>query len=692
MPFTSSTSEHLAGSDKTVRYVLELRTNFAQSSSWLEYAIEDFTLTRESAGGLTPATLSISLLNDKAGTAEGYSNERSPLNRVQLFAETRLTAVVGAQNPESEVLFYGRVFRIEPQDFSFTLLCQDWLALCAECECELSLAPQETAELPLRQLFLTGGGAFGSVWGYAYSGPGDPAFNADSPAGTRRRSFAPGNIRLYYDSAGMTEVAPALYQVNLSSGTLSILEDTSGKSYFVTGVRCYLEGSLDWAQVFAEALSYPKTQGGIGAQGTELDLPDTGIDVVGPLYFKGRVDELLRQILERQQANLRLWYDSASARFTLRVVQQKGPGNEDWTLLAPQSIAQPRDLAALYSRVVLTGTSERVQNALTFDSTTISNLVSTGNWFAWDGLNVGPDGSFAAIAPLLYDGDVNTAASVHNLAASVPPGTEKYDSWYPYVQIDLGSPQRISRIRAVTPGSRNFNAAAGHQGHFWPGLRVETSLDGSDWRLASALLCGRYPPRERLEAAGRDLLAPRARYVRVLLGAYKHGFDNQSDPSIGLASLEVYVGEEYRVVKEIDGAASPATHYTYTADYDRDGSLDTWQRNAPGLWQRLGGDSITGTGGRHRTYYEDLAGELNEYLAHDRAIDRLAESLRLFQQLQFQSVSDPRVKLYETVLVPDLLNGAEASGALSVSMLVERLILRPAGTEIGGTDYRGEVL
>ncbi|MCC7477040.1 hypothetical protein IT575_01160 [bacterium] len=684
MPFGESTTAHLAGYDKQVDYLFELRTGHPESSSWQAFRFADFSLSHDSGGpggAPSPALLQIELLNEDLS----YSNEVDPANRVQLFAQARLSCTVDGA---SEVLFYGRVYRVEAQDCRLYLTCQDWLALLHECECELNLAPEESSEIsPARQLFLAGGGAFGSVFGFSYSGAGDPAFNTDSPAGTRRRAWAPGDIRLWYDSAASQEVPPKHYLVQLQSGTVSILEDTAGRSYYASGVRCYLEGTLDWSTVFETALRYPAALGGPGAASEELDLPLLGLDLAAPLYFRGRVGELFEQVLSLQQANLRLVYDSRAAglgepgspgRFKLRLIEQKAAGEVDWELLHPQSVAQPRDIRELYSRVVLSGQAERPRNTLTESTTEISSIVSSGDWFAWDGLNVEADSSFAAAGPRLWDGDASQGASVHNLAASEGGGTGFYDSWYGFIEADLGSVQRISRVRAVLPGSRNPNAQAGHQGKFWPGLRVEVSEDGSAWRLLSAQLAGRYPPHSLAEAAGRDLLAPRARYLRVLCGAYKHGFDNEDDPSIGLAELEVYTSEEYRIVREIDPAAGPPSFYSYSADYDRDGSIDQWQRNAPGLWQRLGG--------RHRTRFERAESLVNELLAADRALDLLSESVRLFQQLRWRAVCDPRVRLYDTVAALDELNGDIST------LLVERVLLRPGLSEISGTDYRAAAL
>lgn len=658
MAYSSITTAHLSELDKQVDYVFELRTNFPESSTWQEFAFVDFTLTHDID---SPATLNIELVNSDLH----FSDEQSTANRVQLLAEARLRCSLAG---ETETLFQGRVYRVEPRDYRFVLLCQDWLALVHECECEVSLAPAETDEIePARQLVLVANGEFGSVFGFSYSGGGDPAFSGD---GARRRSWAAGDIQLWYDAAATEEVPPQHYAVNLTGGTATILEDTTGRTYYASGVRCYREGTLDWAQVFEAALTYPAALGGMGLSSGDMDMPDTGIDVAGPVYFQGRVGDLIKQILAQQQANMRLWYSSRGGSFMLRIVEQAAAGNEEWELLHAKSIAQPRDIRELYSRIVVSGLSERPRNALTEDSTSLTPRAGAGTWFAWDGLNVGPDSSFTVVGPHLYDGDANLGAAVHNLPASENGGSDRYDSWYDFVIIDLGDVRRINRVRLTFPGSRNANASAGHQGLFWPGARLLGSVDGVDYRLLSAQLSGRFAPGEQSEARGQDVLYPKVRYIKVLLGAYKHGFENQDDPSIGLAELEVYTTEEYRIVKEIDGFDEGA-QYVY-----RDGT--TWNRYHPGLWARLGG--------RQRSKYINRAGEYNEFLAHDYALDSLAESVRLFQQVRYGAVCDPRVELYDTVVVADELNGCISS------ILVERVVLNPGGTAIYGTDYHSAAL
>ncbi|MEZ5339862.1 MAG: hypothetical protein R3F46_16570 [bacterium] len=660
MAFTGAATTELKRPGRRVSWKLEARSDLTTELAWRELPLTDFRLLHEATGAMR-------LRAEIPDARQQWGDPDDPGNPLRLLSELKLTALVGA---ESEVLFRGRVAELDPAEGLIRLRALDWSCLLAETECELALAPAETAELAVRQLALIKGGVFGSVYGFSYSGAGDPAFNQDANPGTRRRSFAAAALRLWYDAAMTMEVSPAHYQVNLSGGSVSILEDTAGRSYWLSGVRCHIEGTLDLAELYRTALKYPAALGGPGLPDSRLDIPDLGLDPAGALAWQGSVAELMQRLRESQQANLRLWYDSALDSFRLRLVEQQAmPDNE---LLSAGERGRPQDISALCSRVVVRGRSERPVNVLA-DTAVASDISSQGDWFSWDGLNVGADSSFASVAGLIWDGDSSRGASLHNLAASENGGTGFYDSWYDCLQFDLGSVQRVQRVRAVLPGSRNLNAAAGHQGLFWPGIRLLGSTDGSEWRLISPLAQGRFAPHSLLEIGPGELSLPRLRYLRVQLGAYKHGFDNQSDPSIGLAELELYTAEEYRVVREISGLATPPQFYEYSSDYDGDGLDDRWQRNRPLLWARLGG--------RQRTLFTEFGG--NEFLAQDRATDLLAESLRQFSRIEWQCLPDPRIGLWQTVA------GRDRTGKI-VSALVERVEHTPRATVVGGTDYLAE--
>lgn len=660
MAFSESATNELRKTGRQISWSLEARSDLSDDDAWQELPMADFRLLQDTSGAAR--------LRCEVPDASGdWGDPDAVDNPLRLLSELRLTSHVGS---ESAVLFRGRLTELDPAEGLLRLRALDWSCLFAETECDISLAPDETAEQSVRQLALIGGGVFGSVFGFTYSGPGDAVFNTDGIPGTRRRSFVAGEIRLWYDSAMTLEVSPAHYQVNLTGGSVSILEDTAGNSYWLSGARCYIEGTLDLAELYRTALKYPVASGGPGLVDAQLDIPDLGLSPAGVIGWQGSLSGLFAKLRDSQQANLRLWYEPETGKFVLRLVEQQV--TEDHTLLSASERGRPRDISALYSRVVVSGKSERPENVLA-NGAAPSDTSTQGDWFSWDGLNVGADSTFAAVAPLLWDGDVSRGASLHNLATSENGGTGFYDSWYEYMQFDLGEEQRVQRVRAVMPGSRNLNSAAGHQGLFWPGLRLLGSLDGSEWRLLSPLLQGRFAPHSLVEAAGGDLTMPRLRYLRVQLGAYKHGFDNQDDPSIGLAELELYTTESYRVVREIEPLATPPSFYMYSADYDGDGFIDRWQRNRPLLWARLGE--------RHRTLFTDFSG--NEFLAADRATDLLAESLRQFSGMTWRSLPDPRIRLYQTVSAKD------RSGNIA-SALVERIEHSPRATLVGGTDYLSE--
>ncbi|MCB1219284.1 MAG: hypothetical protein H7A35_05440 [Planctomycetales bacterium] len=660
MGFTSAATTELKRPGRLLGWKLEARTDLTDDMAWVELPLSDFRLLHDSSGAAR-------LRAEVPDAAMDWADPDDAGNPLRLLSELKLTATIGA---ESEVLFRGRVTELDPSEGLIRLRALDWSCLLAETECDIAMSPDETAEVAVRQLSLVNGGAFGSIYGFTYSGGSDPAFNQDANPGTRRRSFVPGEIRLWYDSAMTLEVSPSHYQVNLTGGTLSILEDTAGNSYWLSGVRCYIEGTLDLAEVYRTALRYPASEGGPGRTDPELDIPDLGLSPAGAISWQGSVSALFRRLRDANQANLRLWYDPQAAKFVLRLVEQQQTA--DTLLLSASERGRPRDISALYSRVVVSGKSERPVNVLA-DTAVASDISTQGDWFSWDGLNVGADSSFAAVSPLLCDGDTSRGASLHHLAASENGGTGFYDSWYGFMQFDLGEVRRVQRLRAVMPGSRNLNSAAGHQGLFWPGIRVLASIDGLDWRLLSPLAQGRFEPHSLLEIGPDEITMPRLRYLRVQLGAYKHGFDNQSDPSIGLAELELYCEETYRVVREIDPLAMPPTEYTYSSDHDGDGFTDRLIRNHPLLWARLGG--------RHRTLFTDFDG--NEFLAQDRATDLLAESLRQLSGIEWRSLPDPRIRLWQTV------EGTDRAGN-TVSALVERVEHTPRATVIGGTDYLAE--
>jgi hypothetical protein len=383
------------------------------------------------------------------------------------------------------------------------------------------------------------------------------------------------------------------------------------------------------------------------------------------------VGDLVRDLQARFQKNLKLWYCAATQQWTLRLVTQKPAVAVDWALIHPVSINQARSSRDLYSRVVAKGSVALPRNALAEPSTQVLPMAD-GNWFSWTKLNGGPAGSPAAVIRQLYDGDANKGVGVDEL-----PGIDKYNAWYELCKIDLGAVKLLELVRAWLPFSANPNASAGHQGLFWPGLRLLVSDDDLTYHLASPVIDGRYAPKTKLEVERSRIAVPRCRYIKVHCGAFKQGDSNHSNPAIGLLELELYTATEYRVQREITGAGAPE-FYSYTGDFDGDGLLDRWPRNHPDLLARLRG--------RHRTLFLDLGRQYSEELAGDVALSHLEEAVRVFQGVAYRAVCDPRVQQYQTVAVEDGVNGSVQS------LLVEAVSLTDEGSEIRGADYLATAL
>jgi len=333
-------------------------------------------------------------------------------------------------------------------------------------------------------------------------------------------------------------------------------------------------------------------------------------------------------------------------------------------------------------------------------------------------------------------------AGVHNLDAD-------YTDWLGVVEIDFGSVQRAQRLRFRMPPSANRNQSIkqGEDGcFFWPGLWVQVSEDGVDYYDVSPLLYKiRARPTELVDIQYSQITRPKFQYMRIYCAPFKQGISNQHDPAIGLAEIEVYFEEYYQVVKTayalehaITGVNTGTETFTVAGDhreafpagsalevYGSTGNDGVWTvastalnggnteitveedvtdatvdgtispaytytdhlAATPHYWRRAKPDLMTRFGGRHKTKGDlDLTGQANEYLAHDIALSFLEESARLFQRVEYTGVIDPRVRLYDTVLVNDEYNGDVGS------ILVEGVRRSRDGVRISGTNYLAEEL
>jgi len=694
MAFTGSAYTELLKYEKTVAFKLELRTNFSASTAWLEFRYVAGTLSIEHPDN-KPGTLSCDLV-----WSATIANERSETNRAQLFAEARVTAYVGT---ETEVKFQGRVDSCAPVDLGFQLQATSWDVLLEECDCSVALAPSTTpvvADDAYRLVTPVDPDVLGPyIFGFVDDESGtDPAF--DEATQLVRRPWAPRSILLSVDEPGADPpivkggVPSTHWGVDWDAGALTLLEDTTGRTYYLSNVDANLESAatgatnVDITVLLKAALKCTKASGGIGAVDGEIDFPASlGLDLAQSKRYEGRVGDLLRDVQRDMAPHLRLWWEPATQKWTLALLEQKTAGNENATLVHPKSIALVRSTRDLYSRVVATGSIMYPRNILAqpqsgpdkeVEITVGAELAGGVLWGSRQGGKDDAAGTWADKSPFIWDGDGNTCLTAFDL-----PGNDPVH-WYELMRIDMLTAQNVEYVNAVMVSSKNKWAAQGNnqtelRAGFWPGLKLMIrELDTDPWQLLTPALDGRYAPSSQIEVPKSKIAFGYGRYIQVLCQAAKITVEDTHGLGIGISELVINTRVAYRLVYEIDGNATPATYYTFTRDWDGDGDLDQWQRNHADLWTRLGG--------RHRTKYIDLGSKYPETLAGDVALGELDESVRLFDGVSYEAVCDPRIRRGWTVIVADAINNT------TVSILVESFTLKDMGAEISGANYLAEAL
>jgi hypothetical protein len=564
MTFTGTTDAALALRHIVYRLKLELKTGHSTSSSYSEVKYERGSL-KIGIRSTGPDSLSAALVN-----ASGvFDDERDKSNRGQLLAQGRVTAIVGA---EEEYIWAGRVWANALKKQRYSVRGLDWLALTNETECEVYLAPDDVEvvdDASYRQLYPAGDSSADRLFGLYPDGSGtDPGF--DEAENLRRRPWLPLDTRIFRDGGGTDEVAGELYNVSWETGTVQILEDDTGQTYYVNNLRCCVESdaagatNCDYARLAQQALTAAAPDG-MGIDPGDLDFVDTGLDVPLPFYFKGKVSDLLK-VVEGVRANQRLWYDAATDKWKLEAVVQKAVGSEDIELFNARSVGIERDASQLATRVRLDVTRAMPQNGLAQAGVSFSDLGGGTEFFMWDGQDTIDDAShdeFAEVIPFIYNGDRNSGAGVRSLVAGSP-----YDVWHGWFKATLPSVQRLRRIYGVMPPSWHPEQARRKKdtAWLWPGIRLLVSEDDVTYRPAAPAVAGvRYPPGHELNIGPESILTPRVRYVKFYGGAYKHGhWGGFSNPSIGMLELALVFDEILEIEKTIDGNASPLTYYKYS--------------------------------------------------------------------------------------------------------------------------------
>lgn len=568
------------------------------------------------------------------------------------------------------------------------------------------------------------------------------------------------------DGVNTTLKITGTWSAEAAAGTMS-------KKYYVENLRVFWESAqsgatnCDYANVFKEAAEWSKADGGMGLTENEYDFADLGIDLASVWHFEGKVVDLWKRVRKDRQANLIYEYDSATLKFTVKLVQQGS--STTWNLLHSTSVNQGREDRDVFTRIEVTGKTELPVNILAYDGTKVdeddaavvtvrderlNTATNYGTCHKWTKTNGGSDQVFSQTKRHLYDGNIGAGIGFNDLSGGAPSGEyldggNDYNSWFYFVTIDMGKERTIDRMRFHLPPSANPNQGhyqnEGDEAVFFPGIWVEISSDDTNYfDISPALRQRREKPGTVLDIRRDELARTTGRYIRIHLGAFKQGISNASDPSIGLMEAEIFTQEFYRITKEIDGNASPATFYIFTNShvlpvFAVDQGADTFSiegKNYTALFvdgfefavkDSTGNDAVyicdgnstipgsdtiiaivgdiphaTADGSiitsfvqrnqedlhnRYRTgrrlKENPLGNRYNEFLAHDVALLEYRESLRLFQKVNYQSVCDPRINMWDTVGVTDELNGDITS-----ILVDDGVTFSLMGAGISGTNYR----
>lgn len=637
MTFTDAARDALKGALKTVAFRLRLKTRFPESNTFAEFALaaEDFSLTRDAASDA--AALQASLIFADPQMADEYAHG----NRVQLFAEVELwcDVVTLAGGVESERLFHGVVTDVRPQDFGIDIAARDMMEKLARSTCRIDREASFTADLGEQPIYQA---PEGDALTYGL----DPTRTPDgfSSEGVRR-AWREGDIRVFADGA---EVPAVKYYIYADSGLVRFASAQPGV-LTVTGVKCYIEGTNDLSLIIADALTQSWESGGPGVLPGDLDFPFVGVDLnrIRWEVGDGTVAELWKSIRRAIPQNVRLWYESDAGTFELRAVAQAETPPR--ALFCPVSVATPRSTERIATRVVLAG--EKEAPALLSAGATLTDLqTGQGEAFRWDG-NAKTFG--AGTIDLARDGNPNCGFGRH----AVPYVYQFYD----FALFDLGleadgRPPVVGSVVVTAANSLNANSQSLANPNLLFGYEAWGSNDGVAFDFAAP---GARIFLRALET-GEMKIERRYRYVKIRVKPAQDDADNGDDPALAANEIRVFGAPKYAVEAKAQGDDPMAPHY---------------YPHLVTKASRLG----------HVTHYDDMGRILSEFAAEKLAHALLDEYVRLFQQVEFESVCDPTVRLYDTARVVDQVTGR------THDMLVERVTLDGTRTVVAGTNWRAPV-
>ena len=641
MPLTQLTREALAKTRKRITLIARIKTSHPESGEFAEFEIAEggIRLTREI--GL-PAMLEIEPVPPQGG----FGAETDPANPFQLFAriEVRCEVALAGGGIESERLFDGVATEIERTDGRMRIVALDMLHVLSRTVTKVAFDAATVAipgAAPLSPATELGGLAYGLDISETPDG-----FSA---AGARR-SWKPGDIRV--TNAQGAELPPAAYAVYPDSGAV-VFHSAPGGSVYVSGVRCYIEGTADISSIMRAALSFPKDKAGPGIPEDMIDFSPIGLDLNRVRWDEadGSVWDFWSFVRKVLPSNLFLYYDSATAKFKLELAAQKAA--PDVELINPVRVESPADGYSVYTRVLVKGDIPAPRPIS--ETAIVGDLMAgEGEIFRWSGnQKIFGEGTIS----LIKDGDGNTGFGRHNLSG------DAYD-WRDFASLDLGlaadgKPRRITRIDVVAANSHNPNSQSGAGLKFLYGVEILGSLDAVSYERISEGAVMYLKPLE-VRTIDRPVF-DNARYLKVRIKPAKDGLSNDSDPAAALSEIRVYGSQKYEAVAEVQ-ADDPGADFYH-----------------PQLLEKIAQIG-------HLTYIEDAGDLFDEFAAKGRAAALLGEFIRAFGRVEYLCVFDPMAKPLITAGASDPLTGVNAG------FLVEKAVMDGQTTRVEGVNYLAEPL
>ncbi|OGK08487.1 MAG: hypothetical protein A2Y63_04170 [Candidatus Riflebacteria bacterium RBG_13_59_9] len=619
-----------------MRYTLSARNSHPEGVEWVELKLARDAFVLVSDRSQFAATLEFAL----PAIDEQYFGELDPENPLALFSEVKLACEVATEN---ETLFHGFVTEIQEEGATLRVFARDLALKLSRTVCEAEVEGDTTEEIGSAQLVPLTEEFDDHTYGF------DPILTPTGfGAGGKRRAWKPGDIRVY---ASGEELSPDFYRVYPLSGVVKFL-DPLPTSLTAKKVRCYLEGTSDAAEAITEALQCSQEKGGVGAQSSELALPDLGTDLhrIAWRRSSGKTVDFLEAVRSRLPRNYRFYYNSDQGKFTHCLLEQEQTASR--SLINVSSLVRRRSRGPVYTRVVVRGVRTNPPN-LALNAVVTDLQAGVGEKYEWDGNNKNfGQGSIG----LITDGENNHGFGRHN----APYAYQFYD----FAKLDLGLdedglPPRVSAIEIVASNSKNVNSQKSANTKFSYGYEILGSNDDILYERVSPDAQFLLPPLAVARLA--SLTVQRMRYVKVRVKPAKDGVSNEDDPGLALNELRVFGDPEYIVEVTVQGD-NPNGDFYY-----------------PQLLEKVANAGV-------QVLALDVGDELPETEALKLAREVLAESLYPYLSYEAECIADPTVRVGNTVSCAHPVTSDPGN------FLVERVELTPTRTRVYGTDFNAEVL